>query len=73
MLHLIYKIICIPESFDYTITFMNSQHYRTQIQKVILYSKTGIKRWFYRLLKYKLNQTQIWQIHLIRIKVFKKV
>jgi hypothetical protein len=31
--------------FDYTITFVNSQH-RTQIQKMILYSRTGFKHSF---------------------------
>ena len=49
---LTFNHICIPESFnsniskqlfDYTITFVNSQHYRTQIHNVILYSKTGLK------------------------------
>ena len=33
---------------------------RTQIQKVILNSKTGFKRSFERFLVFKINQTQIW-------------
>ena len=49
---LIFNTFCIPENyntnishqlFDYTLTFLNSKH-RTQIQKVILYSKTGFIR-----------------------------
>ena len=57
---------CIPESFnkiishqlfDHKITFVNSQH-ENEIQKVIFYSKAGLKRSYERLLITKINLSQ---------------
>ena len=76
---MIFNKICLPESFntnishqllDYTISIGNSQHNRTQIQNVILYSKPDFKRSFQRFMKYKNKSDSdlVWQIQLISIK-----
>ena len=45
--------------FDYTVTFVNSQHLNTN-SKGDFDSKKGFERSFSRFLVYKINPTQIW-------------
>ena len=46
--------------FDYKITSVNSQHYTTQLKKVILYSKLVLKVRFKDFWYTKINLNQIW-------------
>ena len=69
-----FNIFCILKSFnanishqlfDYTITFVNHST-RTQIQNVILYSKTDFNRSFKKILVYKIkfDSDLVWQFQL---------